>query len=592
MSPLIRLRDFNFFLYDVLKIEQLCENPLFKEHSKETFNEMMEVAKNMAEEQFEPIASQCDSFDPRLEKGEVILLPELEAAISKFVEAGFIGSSFPEEWGGMGLPYSVYTACAAMFGAANLPAIGYPFLTIAAANLLLAHGSKEQKETYLRPLIEGRYFGTMCLSESHAGSSLSDIKTRAIPKDDGSYFLKGSKMWISAGDHQLSENIIHLVLAKLPHAPDGVKGISLFIVPKFLEDKKRNDIKVVGLNHKMGYKATVNTVLALGDEGECRGFLVGEEHKGLLYMFHMMNEARIGVGMGAAACGYAGFRYSLDYAKERPQGRNPLLKDPNEARMMIIEHADVRRMLLQQKAYAEGGLMISLYCAKLFDLQNIAKNEGKNSEEINLLLDLLTPIVKAWPSEYCLEGNSLAIQVLGGYGYTKDYPVERIYRDNRLNPIHEGTNGIQALDLLGRKILGDEGKALQILVRKIKESIIVAEADKRLASFARDLSLTLKHVEETTQTLGRFARKGELARCLSNATPYLHFLGHTVIGWMWLLQAIEASKALEKGEDDFLEGKIKTTQYFYAWELPKTKTWGEILSTGERVTLEMEADFF
>lgn len=589
---MIRLRDFKFLLYDVLKVQELCESSLFKEHNQEIFNEIMNVAKQIAEEQLEPIAAKCDSFDPRLENGEVILLPELKPAIDELVNAGFIGACFPEEWGGMGIPYSVYSACAAIFSAANLPAIGYPFLTIAAANLLLAHGSPEQKETYLRPLVEGRYFGTMCLSEPQAGSSLSDITTLATPKEDGSYSLKGGKMWISAADHNLSENIIHLVLAKLPGAPAGVKGISLFIVPKFLEDKKRNGIKVVGLNHKMGYRATVNTVLALGDEEECTGYLVGEPHKGLLYMFHMMNEARIGVGMGAAACGYAGYRYSLKYAKERPQGRHAQNKDPNTPQIMIIEHADVRRMLLQQKVYAEGGFMLALYCAKLYDLQNIFKNEGKKTQEVDLLLDLLTPIAKAWPSDYCLEGNSLAIQVLGGYGYTRDYPVERIYRDNRLNPIHEGTNGIQALDLLGRKILGDRGKGLKILSEKMMETIGMAKKDKKLHKFAEELELALKCVDDTTKALGGFAFKGGLDRCLANATPYLHFLGHTVMAWMWLLQAIEASKGLEKGDDPFLEGKMKATQFFFSWELPKTKTLGEILSTGEKTTLEMKADLF
>ena len=588
----IRLRDFKFFLYDVLKVQELCKSSLFKEHNQEIFNDIMEIAKQIAEEQFSPIAAKCDSFDPRLENGEVILVPELKPAIDELVNAGFIGASFPEEWGGMGIPYSVYSACAGIFSAANLPAIGYPFLTIAAANLLLAHGSPEQKETYLRPLIEGRYFGTMCLSEPQAGSSLSDITTLATPKENGSYSLKGGKMWISAADHQLSENIIHLVLAKLPDAPAGVKGISLFIVPKFLEDKTRNDIKVVGLNHKMGYRATVNTVLALGDEGECTGYLVGEAHKGLLYMFHMMNEARIGVGMGAAACGYAGYRYSLNYAKERPQGRHAKDKDPNTPQIMIIEHADVRRMLLQQKVYAEGGLMLALYCAKLYDLQNISKNEGKKSSEIDTLLDLLTPIAKAWPSDYCLEGNSLAIQVLGGYGYTRDYPVERIYRDNRLNPIHEGTNGIQALDLLGRKVLGDQGKGLKILSEKIMETIGIAKKDKNLQKFADELGLALKYVGDTTKKLGVLAIKGGIDRCLSNATPYLHFLGHTVIGWMWLLQAVEASKGLEKGEDPFLEGKILATQFFFSWELPKVKSLGEILSKGEKTALEMKAELF
>jgi len=597
MDSLIRLKDFHFLLYDVLKIEELCKETLYKDHSKDIFNEIMEVSKKMAEEQFEPIAAALDAFDPRLEDGEVVLHPELKPAIDSFVEAGFIGSSFPEEWGGMGLPYSIYNACGAIFASCNLPAIGYPFLTIAAANLLFAHGSKEQKETFLRPMIEGKYFGTMCLSEPQAGSSLSDITTMATPLDDGTYSLKGGKMWISAADHQMSDNIIHLVLAKTPNAPSGVKGISLFIVPKFLGEgssKKRNDIKVVGLNHKMGYRGTVNSVLSLGDEKECTGYLVGELHKGLLYMFHMMNEARVGVGMGAAACGYAGFRHSLHYAKERPQGRPPQNKDPNAPQVMIIEHADVKRMLLAQKAYVEGALMLTFYCAKLFDLQKIGLHNQKPTPETDLLLDILTPIAKAWPSDYCLEANSLAIQVLGGYGYTRDYPVERIYRDNRLNPIHEGTNGIQGLDLLGRKVLGDKGKGLKLLSKKIIETIKEVELsnDKVLGGLAKELMMALNSVDETTKALGYQALKGQINSALSHSTPYLHLLGHTVVAWMWLLQAHEARKILDKGEDSFLQGKLKTAQFYFAWELPKIKMWGEAIKSGDQTALETTSNLF
>ncbi len=595
METHIRLKDFQFFLYDVLKVEELCKKSLYENHSKEVFDEIIEVAKKIAEEKFEPVAAALDTFDPQLKDGEVILHPDLKPAVDAFVEAGFIGSAFPEEWGGMGLPYSVYTACGAIFSSCNLPAIGYPFLTIAAANLISVHGSQEQKDTFLRPMIEGRYFGTMCLSEPQAGSSLSDITTMATLKDDGTYSLKGGKMWISAADHQMSENIIHLVLAKTPGAPAGVKGISLFIVPKFLgegESKKRNDIKVVGLNHKMGYRATVNSVLALGDEGECTGFLVGEQHKGLLYMFHMMNEARIGVGMGAAACGYAGYRYSLKYAKERPQGRAPQNKNPSDPQLMIIEHADVKRMLLAQKAYTEGALMLTFYCARLYDLQQIARHDKKETKEIDILLDILTPVAKAWPSDYCLEANSLAIQVLGGYGYTRDYPVERIYRDNRLNPIHEGTNGIQGLDLLGRKVLGDRGKGLKLLSEKIIETIKEAESskDKTLIGLAKELKTSLQYVDETTKALGFLALKGKVNLSLSHSTPYLHLLGHTVVAWMWLLQANEAVKGTGNKEDSFYKGKIKTAQFFYAWEVPKIKMWGEAIRSGDKTALETTPD--
>ncbi len=353
------------------------------------------------------------------------------------------------------------------FQAANVGTSGYPFLTMANANLLLAHGSPEQIETWVGPMLEGRYFGTMCLSEPGAGSSLADVTTRAEPQPDGTYRLFGNKMWISAGEHELSENIVHLVLARVAGAPDGVKGLSLFIVPKVLPDGTRNDVTLAGLNHKMGFRGTTNTLLNFGEKGGAVGDLVGEEGRGLAAMFHMMNEARIGVGLGAMALGYTGYLKSLQYAKERLQGRAP---GAAGTPVPIAEHADVKRMLLAQKSYVEGALALLLYCSRLVDEEKTAETADER-DAAHLLLDVLTPIAKSWPSQWCLAANDLAIQVHGGYGYTRDYDVEQHYRDNRLNPIHEGTHGIQGQDLLGRKVVMQGGAGLLALVGAIDETI-------------------------------------------------------------------------------------------------------------------------
>ncbi len=361
-----------------------------------------------------------------------------------------------EDVGGMGLPSVVTTAAFSFFQAANPGTAAYAMLTQAAANLLAAHGSPEQVEQWVTPMVEGRYFGTMCLSETQAGSSLADITTRAEPQGDGTYRVTGSKMWISGGEHELAENIVHLVLAKVPGGPAGVKGISLVLVPRFLPDGSDNGVVLAGLNHKMGYRGTVNTVLSF--EG-ATGWVVGEEHRGLAYMFHMMNEARVGVGLGATAMGYTGYLKALKYARERPQGRPLGAKDPAAPQVPIVEHADVKRMLLAQKSYVEGALGLILLCAKLVDDEQTLEDEAERAQA-HLLLELLTPIAKSWPSQWCLEANSLAIQVHGGYGYAREYDVEQHYRDNRLNPIHEGTHGVQALDLLGRKVTMQGGAAL------------------------------------------------------------------------------------------------------------------------------------
>ncbi|HHX86461.1 MAG TPA: acyl-CoA dehydrogenase, partial [Actinomycetales bacterium] len=468
--------DLDFLLHDWLRVSELCERERFADHSRETIDAVVDLSADLAARYFAPHNRASDLTEPRLVGEDVELIPEIGEALRAFADADLVGAAMDARVGGMQLPHTAYLACMAWFYAANVATTGYPLLTTGNANLLLAHGTDEQIERFVRPMLEGRFSGTMCLSEPHAGSNLADITTRAEPQDDGTYRLFGQKMWISGGEHSMTENIVHLVLAKVPGSPAGTRGISLFVVPKFLVNDdgslgERNDVVITGLNHKMGFRGTVNTMPTLGDglhtpggRPGAVGYLVGAENTGLKQMFTMMNEARLGVGLCATALGYTGYLKSLAYARERPQGR-PVGVAPDSPQVPLTGHADVRRMLLAQKSYVEGALALGLYCARLVDDEKSGSPE--ESAAAKTLLDVLTPIAKSWPSQWCLRANDLAIQVLGGAGYTVDYDVEQHYRDNRLNPIHEGTHGIQAQDLLGRKMIAGGGAGAAALVEQI-----------------------------------------------------------------------------------------------------------------------------
>jgi alkylation response protein AidB-like acyl-CoA dehydrogenase len=609
-SKILSRRDLEFVLYELLEAGTLTSRPRYADHSRETFDAALDTCERMANELFEPHYRKSDQNEPHVVRDDdgrerVQIIPEVKQALDAFCHAGLMAAGQDYELGGMQLPAVVNAACFAWFKGANVATAGYPFLTIGNANLLLAHGSRQQIDTYVRPMMEGRFFGTMCLSEPQAGSSLADIKTRAEPQPDGNYRVFGNKMWISAGEHDLSENIVHLVLAKIPGAPAGVKGISLFIVPKYLVNAdgtlgERNDVALAGLNHKMGYRGTTNTLLNFG-EGKFKpggsagavAYLVGEPNRGLACMFHMMNEARIGVGMGAVLLGYTGYLHALDYARSRPQGRHPGAKDPASPQVPIIEHADVRRMLLAQKSYVEGGLALCLYCARLVDEQKTGESEVAR-REAGLLLDILTPITKSWPSQWCLEANSLAIQVHGGYGYTRDYKVEQFYRDNRLNPIHEGTHGIQAMDLLGRKVGMERGRAFELLVARMAETAAAAGASgsRFLEQFAAALIAAMAQAGTTTRAL---LSGHDADLMLANASVYLEMLGHVVIAWTWLRQAVLAQRALAtaQGTDaDFYQGKLQACQYFFHYELPKTAAQNELLRSLDPTCLGMRDEWF
>ena len=601
-SKLIARRDLEFLLHEWLGVESLNKRPRYADHSRETFDAALDTAERIATEEFLPHRRRGDVEEPEFDGGRVRLIPEVRQSFEAFAAAGLLAASQDYEYGGMQLPAVVDKACFAYFLAANSGSSGYALLTAANANLLLAHGSTAQVDAFARPQLAGRFTGTMCLSEPQAGSSLADVATRAEPDGDSPfgprYRLTGNKMWISAGEHEIAENIVHLVLARIAGAPAGVKGISLFIVPRSLvaadgSTGERNDVALAGLNHKMGSRGTVNTLLNFG-EGRYRpegrpgaiGYLVGEPNRGLACMFHMMNEARIGVGLGAVALGYAGYLESLEYARNRPQGRPLGAKDPATPQVPIMAHADVRRMLLAQKAYVEGGLAFSLYCARLVDEQQTAEAPAERARA-GLLLEILTPVAKSWPSQWCLAANDLAIQVHGGYGYTRDYPVEQLYRDNRLNPIHEGTHGIQALDLLARKVTMEGGRALSLLGEEMARCVASARAtvDEALCDYAGSLERAMLRAVATTRVLHG---SGDHARALANATVYLEAFGHVVLAWVWLEQALAAhGKA-----GDFYQGKRQACRYFYRWELPRTVPQFDLLDSLDDTTLGMRDQWF
>jgi butyryl-CoA dehydrogenase len=581
----------DFLLHGWLNVDALTARPRFADHSRETFAQVLDTCERIAREKFAPFNRLVDTQEPRFD-GEKVILPQATYdAWQAYAASGMLSAAQDYAVGGMQLPYTVEAAAGAFFAKASV-SIGSGMLTTGNANLLMAHGTDLQKRVFALSEFAGRWSGTMCLSEPQAGSSLSDVATRAEP--DGAdfesdplgprYRLRGNKMWISAGEHELTENIIHLVLAKIP-GPDGkaiagTRGISLFIVPKKLVDAdgrltgERNDVALAGLNHKCGWRGTTNTLLNFG-EGKFRpggapgaiGYLVGKPGEGLRCMFHMMNEARIGVGLAATMLGMAGYEAALAYARQRPQGRpvGPQGKDAAQPQVPIIEHADVKRMLLAQKSYAEGALALELYCARLVD--ELHTGDEAAAREAGLLLEVLTPIAKSWPSEWCLEGNSLAIQVHGGYGYTRDFPVEQYWRDQRLNMIHEGTHGIQALDLLGRKVVMDGGAGLKLLAARMADTIRRAQmADAGPATQAQALASALQKVGAATQAAWA---TGVPEEALANATPYLQAFGHVVLAWIWLQVALAADAA----PDAMRQGKRAAARYFFDYELPKIDAW-------------------
>ncbi len=600
MAKFTSMEHLKFLLFDVHSVEDLFALEHFSHLDAEQAWMIIESAKLLAEQEMYPYFKSMDETPAQYDgKGGVKTHPQLQTIIRKAAEQQWIGGNASFEHGGMQLPEMIFSTGHHLFQAANNGVEGYTGLSSGAAGLITSFGSPEQIATYVPNIFSGEWQGTMALTEPQAGSSLSDIVSSAKATADGYYKIKGQKIFISGGQHEACSNFIHLTLARIEGAPAGVKGISLFIIPKFrpnsdgsLED---NDVYCAGDFQKMGQRGYATTHLSFGDNDDCHGYLIGEPHKGLNYMFQMMNGARISVGQSAASVAMAAYQASLQYAMERPQGRLASEKDPSNPPTLIINHADVQRMLLTQKAIVEGSLSLCMECSRLYDLTHATSGEEK--EKHFLLLEILTPIVKTYASEQGSRSAALAIQVLGGYGYTTDFPVQQLYRDLKIMSLYEGTTGIQSLDLLGRKITMSKGQPLHLLADAIKDTIHKATSYPQLQPYAILMEEELNRMKNVLLHLMPFAQKGELDRYLADATVFMEMAGYLVIGWQWLKQSVVAADKLHKKDFSrntkvFYESKIHTMQFFFRYELPHAAACETTLLQESTLTQIKDFDMF
>lgn len=590
-------RNLKFLLYEVFDASSLTKYPYFADHSRESFDMALDTAMKIGRNLMKPKLAEMDKMPPEFVNGTVKVHPLVRAIMKECGEGGWIGAPFSFELGGQQLPLMISGACRFILSAANYSGSVYPFLTTGAAHLILSFGSPEMIQAYVPKMFSGEWQGTMALTEPQAGSSLADITTVAEPTDLGYYKLRGQKIFISAGDHDGVENVIHLMLAKIKGAPAGVRGISLFIVPKKRVENGTlvpNDVNTAGIYHKLGYRGAPITQLSMGENNDCRAYLVGEPHKGLMYMFQMMNEARIDVGLGAAAIASAAYYASLEYAKERPQGRKATSKDPTQPQIPIIQHADIKRMLLFQRAVVEGSMSLILQCAWYADQARV--QAGGEKERYDLLLELLTPVAKSYPSEMGIPSVSAGVQILGGYGYCDEFPLEQFYRDARIHPIHEGTTGIQGMTLLGRNVIMKNGQAFKLFLGEGQNTIKKAEEVAELKSYAQELKEALDKLTKVTLHLIGVAQSKGPDVFLADSTLYLELFGIVSVAWQWLVQALSIQKALDQkptgGDADFYRGKFQTFRFFFRYELPKIEGLAKRLMDADGLTVDFKETFF
>ena len=585
-----------FLLHDVLHVEELCKRDYFKEHTPENFDMIIEAADSLSTNHLRPILLEMDRNPPYVENARIKVHPKMGELMKKFGEDGWISMSAPHELGGQQVPFTIMQATAFIMAAANYSPMAYAFLTTGAAHLIEAFGTKELQEMFMSKMLTGEWQGTMAMTEPQAGSSLTDITSTATPTGNGYYLLKGQKIFISCGDHDGCENIVNLMLARIEGAPAGTKGISLFVVPRMRPDETGklvfNDVNTAGLFHKMGYHGAPIAHLIMGEKNDCRAYLVGEEHKGLSYMFHMMNEARIGVGVSATAIASAAYYNSLEYANVRLQGRKLTEKDPLKPQILIIEHADVKRMLLFQKSVVEGSLALALQACIYYD--NSKTLEGEEKENNFLKLELLTPIIKSYPAEMSILTTSTALQIFGGYGFTKEFMAELFFRETRIHTLHEGTTAIHGMDLLGRKMMMKNGQATMLLMQEVFQDVEEAKKVESLKANAETLEQKLMKLQELTMHLMGVAQKHGPEVFLSDATLYLELFGIIAIGWQWLKQGIVAEQlktsSSKKYSPEFLQSKLHTMNYFFEYEIPKTEGLLTRLKSENKVTMDVKAE--
>jgi len=589
-----------YMLYDVHKLEDLLERERFVDHDKESLDMFLESTKDFADRELFPFIKEMDEKPAYHKDGKVYVHSQVETMMKKGGELGFISASFDYDIGGMQIPLMAHTAATYILDAANNHLPGYAGLTQGAAELIIHFATKDLLETFVPNMLSGKWGGTMCLTEPQAGSSLSDIVTKAKPTQNGYYNITGQKIFISGGDNQFAENIVHLVLARVEGAAKGTKGISLFIVPKNRNKSdgtlESNDVTTVADFQKMGQKGYCTTHLGFGDKDDCKGWLVGEENQGLNYMFLMMNAARIAVGRGSSAIASAAYYASLQYANERPQGRKLASdgkKNVEQSQSLIIEHPDVRRMLLLQKAVVEGSMSLVLLAAKYYDLESTAKSKEEKIK-YNTLLEMIIPVVKTYPSEAGAYSVNNGLQVLGGYGFCSDFILQQYYRDIRISSIYEGTTGIQSQDLLGRKITMNNGEGLKLLLNEILTTVAKANNHPELKPYADSISEKIKLSEKVLTSLMPHALKGDFEKYLADASVFMEFFSLIIVAWNWLEIATDSQEALVNGDKKYSEifynSKIETMKYFFDYELPKTVSHSEILMNPSSVTIKKDEE--
>jgi alkylation response protein AidB-like acyl-CoA dehydrogenase len=596
-NPLVSDRDVEFLLYEVLAVERLCEFPAFADHGRETFDLYVASCRRVARDLLYPSYRAIDAEPPLLRDGRVHVHPRLRELYPQLVELGLLTATRPPAVGGQQLPLTVAAMGSVYLMAANLAATGYVGLTGAAAHLLEAFGDDRLRREFMARMYSGEWTGTMALTEPQAGSSLADVKTRATPTADGHYLISGAKIFISGGDQDLTDNVVQMTLARIDGAPPGIKGVSLFAVPNRRADDAGNgglvdnDVRVAGLVHKIGWRGLPSLILSYGERGDCRGWLVGEAHRGIPQMFQMMNEARIMVGMNAIATASVAFHEALGYARTRTQGRPPAARDPSAPQQPIIAHADVRRMLLRQKAIVEGGLSLLATTSSYAD-RAAHHPDAAQRKRAALLLDLLTPVAKSFPAEFGFESNALAVQVHGGYGYSSEYLPEAWLRDQKLNSLHEGTTGIQSLDLLGRKVVADGGAALRAFVEEVRATMERARAAG--VEGVDELGRALDATVAVTQALAARGLGGDVDGMLAHSVDYLTMFGIVAVAWQWLLQAAVAAESLAagRGPRDFYLGKRQAARYWLRTELPRVAVLADLCRGGEDSFTAMSPDWF
>ncbi|MDC1034562.1 acyl-CoA dehydrogenase [Flavobacteriaceae bacterium] len=595
-SKYIDLSTVKFFMNIVQELETVLEKDRFVDYDLESVNLYVESVKQFADRELFPYFKEMDENPAHYKDGSIHVHQQVEKMMKEGGSMGLISAPFNYEDGGLQLPLLVHTAANYILDAANNHLPGYSGLTSGAAELIIEFASKDLKEKYTPKMLTGEWGGTMCLTEPQAGSSLSDIVTKATTIEDGKYKISGQKIFISGGDHQYADNIVHLLLARIDGAPAGTKGISLFVVPKMrIQDNGEllfNDVTTVADFEKMGQKGYCTTHLSFGDKDDCQGYLVGEENKGLNYMFLMMNGARIAVGRGASAIACGAYYASLEYANERPQGRklsSDGTKNLKDKQSLIIEHPDVRRMLLLQKSMVEGSMNLIFKAAKYYDLQHNS-NDDKEKHKYHTLLEMIIPVVKTYPSEAGIYSINNGLQVLGGYGFCSDFILQQYYRDIRISSIYEGTTGIQSQDLLGRKMMLNNGEGAKLLLDEIKMTIEKADQDDELKKWASSLNDQLDQSQKILFHLMPFALKGDYERFLADASIFMEFFSLILIGWSWLEIGVATKYALSSSnstlDSKFYQGKLDALEYFYVYELPKTKGLAEILLHPSSVTIK------